>query len=241
MGEPLLILVPAATVLLVAVFGWLDAPRAGAKRLAKLAASTGLALDDDTRRLVTGRLRRRQRAMMLGMAAGDVLGILPVIMADGFASVVTWWVAIYLVSTGVGAFAVHVVDSGQAAAEPGRRAAVLRRRKLHDFMYPAETIAPFAALVMPALAIALAVSSTGSTYAQWLAVGAGFAVLATAATVVAQRFVLHMAPPADSPTRLQWEDALRGVALRDLGVTAFGISFALGGVAALSADRKSVV
>lgn len=242
MGEALiLVLIPTTAVLIAALIGWLDAPRAAAKRVAKLAARTSLALDDDTRRLVEGRLRRRQRGTMLGMVAGSLVGSLAVVMATDFTPALAWWVAAFIVGTGISALTVHVIDSGQAAAEPGTRAAVLRRRRLHDFMYPAETIAPFATLVLPTLAIVLAASSTGTSQALLLGVGAAAAFVVTATTMVAQRFVLHMAPPADSPVRLKWEDALRGIALRDLGVTAYSTSFALGAIATTYATTDALV
>lgn len=243
MGEPLLLLVPIAVVFVVAVVGWLDAPRAAAKRLRKLAASTGLALDDDTGHLVARRLRRRQRSMMIGMVVGSLLGCLPIVLAgEGVKEPIAWWVAVYLMAVGVGALAVHVVDTGRAAAEPGPRAAVLRPRRLHDFLYPAEAVAPFVVLVLPALAIVVAVATSGTNGSQaaLLGVGAAVAILVTIAAVLAQRFVLQMAPPADSPTRLKWEDALRGIALRDLGTTAYCTSFALGGIAPFGAASELV-
>lgn len=236
------VVVPSALILLVAAFGWLNASRAAQRRLGKLAEGIGLAVDGDVAPVVEARLRRRQRGMMLGMAVGGVVGGIVVYASGGLPSALGWWVAAELGGTGAGALLVHVVDSRRASAEPGPRAAVLRPRRLHDFLYPAETAAPLVALVLPALAGALALTSTASgAQAPGLVVGSCAAVAFTVAAVAAQRYVLRLSPPAASPVRVKWEDAVRGLALRDLGVTGFGASFALGAVAAYNAATALIV
>lgn len=241
MGEPLLILVPTGAVILIAVFGWLDAPRVAQNRLAKLATTVGLEPGDDVAALVERRLRRRQRAMMIGMVTGAALGTLPAFTTGAFAPTLAWWMAGELLGTGAGGLVVHVADC-RAATRPGQRAAVLRPRRLHDFLYPAETVAPLVALLLPALVVALVLTSTGpAALAPGLLAGAVVAVAVTIGTVVAQRYVLRMAPPADSPTRVKWEDAMRSIALRDLGVIAFSVCLALGGVAAFQAANDLLV
>lgn len=242
MGSQYLLLVPTWVVILVAVFGWLDAPRAAAKRLTKLAKKSGIALDDDTAIVVRTRLRRRGRAMMLGMVAGMLAGnAMVVLAANDFTWFVAWWMAAVIAGAGIAGLVVHMLDTSRAAAEPGPRAAILRPRKLSDFLHTAEIAAPAVALVLPALAIGLAVTSTGGGQANGLLVGAGVAVLATLVAALIQRSVLHLAPPADSPTRLKWEDTLRAIALRDVGITAYGISCTLGGVAAYTTATSGLV
>lgn len=212
--------------------GWFTAPKSAERATARLAARTGLDLDKATAGLVRRRLRRRVRGSILGGGVGLVLGLLAILARSGPANLSSWAAAALLVGFGVGA----LVDSGQAGSEPGSRAAVLRRRRLTDFLLPVEVAAPFAALLLPVLAVVLAAARVRAApepvHIGLLVATVCVTLAVTAVATLAQRFVLGMSPPADSPLRLQWEDALRGIALRDIGITAYGVSYVLSGLVA---------
>lgn len=232
--------ITALAGLTMVLMGWFRAPKSAERGLARLAARTGLDVDPPIADLVRRRLRRRMRAYMGGAGAGLLLSLLVRITSTGFPDeFFSWSAAALLVGAGVGALTVHVLDSGRTAGEPGARAAVVRRRRLSDFLLPVEIAAPYAALLLPIIAAVAALAGARTPIEPirtgLMVAGVGVAVAVTLAAMLAQRFVLGMSPPADSPARLQWEDALRSMALRDIGMTAYFVSYLLGALVTFNA------
>lgn len=216
---------------------WYDAPRAGHRFVTDLGMRTGLRVDHDTADLVSRRGRRRMRAIAMGFLIGALAGTVPGLVVGGLGQEIVWWVAGAAAGSGAGPLVVHVRDIARITVEPGPRAAVLRPRRLLDFLTPFELGAPYLGLLLPAWALVVVLVSgqaepVGSAGTAWVVTGAALAVVVTVVAVAARRFVLHIAPPSRSTIRLTWEDAMRGVALRDIGATAVGTSWALGGLAA---------
>ncbi|MGH3098451.1 MAG: hypothetical protein ACRDMV_20900 [Streptosporangiales bacterium] len=220
--------------IVMVLVGWFTAPRSAERGVAKLAARTGLEIDRPIADLVRRRLRRRVRACTGGAGVGLLVSLLARIASSTSTDPFSWSTAAVIVGAGVGALTVHVLDSGRTAGEPGVRAAVVRRRRLSDFLLPVEVAAPYAALLLPVSAAVAALASARTPIEPirtgLLIAGVCVALAITAIATLAQRFVLGMSPPADSPTRLRWEDALRGLALRDIGITAYCVSYVLGAV-----------
>lgn len=227
--------------ILIAAYGWVDAPRAADRVLRRLIRRGATAPSDQLARRIRDRLRRRNRATMLGMLAGVLVGAAVLVIAAEFDHAITWLAALDITGAGVGAAIVHVVDNGRAAAEPGPRAAVLRPRRLRDFLLPGEIAAPYLVLALPLIAAAFAATGGSGLVTRpggWLVPAVGAAVIAVVATL-AQRLVLHTAPPAESAERVRWEDVMRAVALRDIGIVAYSLSLILGIAAVASAASGS--
>lgn len=235
------VLIQAATVAVVcaavAIGGWVHAPRRAAREAGKLTHKSGLTLDDTLAPLVLRRLRRRVRGTMLGMGVGVLVGCAGIVVIGDFTRGLPWFVLCDLVGAGVAALIVHVAETSRVRRELGSRAALLRPRRLTDFLHPLEIAAPYAGLIFPAAIVAYAVASGNDT--GLLATCGALAVAVTVAAIAAQRFVLRMAPPADSSTRVMWEDMLRVVALRDCGVTAYGLSLTFAWLPFLIASSRN--
>lgn len=224
---------------------WYKAGRSTSSRVTRFATSVRLSLDEDTATMVGRRLRRRYRANALGAWLGFMVGSTANLLIDPTVAI-AWWLAMGLVGGGAGILITQVLEVRDAARRPGPRAAVLAPRRVLDYLTPGEVGIQYAGLALPVIALCVALTSLlgGEPHhgrIGWVLAAVAANLVIVVACVLLQRRALHVAPVTDSPHRLRWEDALRGQALRDLTVSAFATSWALGGLTAFGATSQWLV
>lgn len=203
-------------------------------RADRLIVRVGIPVDERTVSLID----RRLRVMALGSSASGLVGVAIIagaLMIDGDQF------SIWLASWGPGLILVATMALGEALAALSQFAPKARgsvriaralRPRLDDYLHPAwvwATVAVCAlALVCGSVALLGTVpgaeaSGLTSHAVTWLASGA---LLALLAAFVISRVVLATPQSAHNETDLRWDDVLRGMALRQLWIAAFTLSWA---------------
>jgi hypothetical protein len=189
----------------------------------------GLPRDDVARADAIRRVLRRTSIgswyTLLGLFAGTV-----VLIGDVTTIGLAGYQACGLIGYSVGVWRVHLADLRERSAGAGTRAAVLRRRRLLDFLTPAEVVAPWIMLLIPALSLFVGIDmlATDRVQATILIAVALLHLVVFAVAQVLQRRVLRIGHVADTEAAMRWEEAHRALVLRELAQPAIWGPFALG-------------
>lgn len=206
----------ALLVLLVASF----VPSSRSSRARGMSRSVGLALTEDVRPTVERAIAIRLRATTLGALAGLAGGWLAA-ASPPLGDIQPWLVVAGLfLGIGLGS-AVGAFLARPKPPAPGARVARSRDVRLHDYVMPFEltgariliAVAIVAAVVVAALLAGIPRETTSLVS---LLVVTALALAAQVLFEILGRAIVAQASPAQDPTALAWEDALRAESLRNL-------------------------
>lgn len=198
------------------VFGtYQSAQREG--RAAAFARAVALVLPDALRPVVTERVALRNRGAALGLVAG--IATTALVLATNDANSAQFASPFLLIGGAFAGVAVGVALAAARASAPLDPQAVKYARPsavtLDDYVAPLERAGA-------RIVVALAVITVGAAIATGAAVSGvliGLVVLGVAALIVfevAGRRIVGRGQPAESPTHLAWDDAVRASVLRDM-------------------------
>lgn len=213
-------LAAAAALAMIVIVACTFSPGYRRSRAERMSASVGLALTESVRPEVERAIAIRIRAAGIGAVLGIGLGV--AIAAVNPASGLGPWTFVAGMFLGLAAGnAVGALIARPRPAASGVRIARSRDVGLRDYVMPIEldgsrVTVGIAAATAIIVAILLAGNPRETTSLVTVLVTTALAIAALVVLEVAGRALVARPSPAEDPTRLAWEDALRADTLRNL-------------------------
>lgn len=207
-------------LLLVLFVGMTSSPKYLAGRARQMSASVGLALDPDVQPIVERAIAVRLRATGIGASVGLVIGAAN-LLGGPFAGFGQWLsFGTVLFGLGLGS-AVGAYLARPRPASAGVRVARARDVRLQDYVTPLEltgarVVVGVTVVTATIVAALIAGRPSETTSFASLVIFTTLAAVSLIVFEVAGRAIVAQPSPADNPTRLAWEDALRADTLRNL-------------------------